>query len=448
MAYAIAILSPLFIALLTPFFGGSAQSGGSAPTPTPPVELRKRPEAELNGAIDQNADKYKLLFPTGYEDQFLYTNPPRNRKERKLREWLRDRDYRRREDAYKDSFLGQLNQAGEQGYRLVSTTYEMAIARLDGVQYEYTTFDTGGTVFGEGGFIEKYDELSKQGFSLADHPVDYSKYETSVPYESQNTLTVWYELDRFFLERVKGTSTPAKYEFAQYIPPNRWAGGPKGDATLTAKVNDHIAAGFSPTHIIYNNGIMLQPITYRSGPFCEKPEALVITGGDRWLRKKINELAQQGFRLAFYHEWAAVMYRKRGVTTPVSYVWLDVREERKGKKILEAELARLGSSGAIYKTTVAVEAEEKGDKLILVFEQPSSPGGERREYKTLGFQLSQVENAPMKRLDVDLTPESKENLKTLNRLVKEGFEVCVMFDLGYTKAPNCGVLLERRIAVR
>jgi hypothetical protein len=54
----------------------------------------------------------------------------------------------------------------------------------------------------------------------------------------------------------------------------------------------------------------------------------------------------------------------------------------------------------------------------------------------------------MKRLDVDLTPESKENLKTLNRLVKEGFEVCVIFDLVPTKAPNYGVLLERRMAVR
>jgi hypothetical protein len=445
MACAIAILSPLFIALLTPFFGGSAQSAWSAPTPAPPVELRKRPEAELNGAIDQNADKYKLLFPTGYEDQFLYTDPPRNRKERKLREKLRDRDSRRRAEAYQNGFLEQLNRAGERGYRLVSTTYEMAIARLDGVQYEYATFDTDGTVFGEGGFTEKYDELSKEGFSLADLLLDYDTSETSVLYNDTTTVSYWFGRHRFFLERVKGTSIPAKYEFAQYIPPNRWAGIPKGDATLTAKVNDHIAAGFSPTHIIYDNGIMLQPIAYRGGPFSEKPEALVITGGNRWLRKKVNELAQQGFHLALYHDSAAVMYRKRGVTTPVSYVWLDVR---KWEKSLEAELARLGNSGAIYKTTVTIEADGKGDKLVLVFEQPSSPDGERREYKTLGFQLSQVENAPMKRLDVDLTPESKENLKTLNRLVKEGFEVCVMFDLVPTKASNYGVLLECRMAVR
>src|SRR5262245_61941954 len=109
MACAIAILSPLFIALLTPFFGGSAQSAGSAPTPAPPVELRNRPKAELNGTIDQNADKYKLLFPAGYEDQFLYTDPPRNRKERKQREKLRNIDSYRRVNAYYDSFLEQIN---------------------------------------------------------------------------------------------------------------------------------------------------------------------------------------------------------------------------------------------------------------------------------------------------------------------------------------------------
>ena len=40
----------------------------------------------------------------------------------------------------------------------------MAIARLDGVQYEYATFDTDGTVFGEGGFTDKYDELSRKDF--------------------------------------------------------------------------------------------------------------------------------------------------------------------------------------------------------------------------------------------------------------------------------------------
>jgi hypothetical protein len=445
MACAIAISSPLFIALLTPFFGGSAQSGDGAPKPAAPVEFTKRPEAELNGAINQSADKYKLLFPTGYEDQFLYTDPPRNRRERKLREWLRDRDSRRRADAYKDSFLEQINQAGEQGYRLVSTSCEMAIARLDGVQYEYTIFNTDGDTFGEDGFLEKYDKLSKQGFSLADHLIEYYKTEMIVLYDDDGP-TYYYGRHRFYLERLKGTTIPAKYEFAQYIPPDRWGLPPKGDAPLTSKVNDLIAAGFSPTHIL--DGIMLQPIAYRGGPFSEKPEAQVLTGGNRWLRKKVNELAQQGFRLALNYDSAAVMYRNRGVTTPVSYIWLDVRKERKGKKILEAELARLGNSGAIYKTTVTVRAEEKGDKLILVFEQPSSPDGERREYKTLKFQLSEVENAPMNRLEIDLTPESKENLKTLNHLVKEGFEVCDMFDLGYTNASNYGVLLERKVRGR
>jgi hypothetical protein len=449
MACALAILSPLFIASLTPFFGGSAQSGEGAPMPAPTVERRKLPEAELDGAINQNADKYKLIFPTGVEDQFLYIDPPRNRKERKQREKLRKRDAHRRAKAYQDSFLEQLNLAGEQGYRLISTTEEMAIARLDGVQYEYTTFDTTGSWAGDG-FLEKLDELSKQGFSLADHVIVYYRCETE---DSSGAMLVpyCYERHRIFLERVKGTTTPARYEIAEFIPQISWSRILKGDvilkddASLTAKVNNLIAAGLFPTHILYGNCILLQPIAYRSSPFSEKPEAQVITGGDKWLRKKVNELAQQGFRLALNHDSTALMYRNRSVTTPVSYVWLYAMEKEKKKKTLEAELAQLGNTGAIYRTSLL---ENDGKQVNLIFEKPSTPDGERSEYKTLGFQLSDVENAPMKRVETDLTPESKENLKTLNRLVKEGFEVCDIFDLGYTNASNYGVLLERRIAVR
>jgi hypothetical protein len=168
---------------------------------------------------------------------------------------------------------------------------------------------------------------------------------------------------------------------------------------------------------------------------------------------KIHSFIQtrQGIDLVYdssaymYRYSSAVMYRKAGVTTPVSYVWLDVMEGSKEKKSLMAELAQLGNSGAIYRMTLPIN---DGNTSILVFEQPSTPDGERREYKPLGFQLSKVENAAMKRLDVDLTPESKENLNTLNRLVKEGFEARDMFNLGYDKAFKYGVLLERRITAR
>src|SRR5262245_37173883 len=94
MICATVILSPLFIAWLTPFFGAYAQSGAGAPTPL--VKFPNGPEAEMNGVINQDADKYKLIFSRGYEDPFLYTVPPGNRKERKRREKERGRDAKRR----------------------------------------------------------------------------------------------------------------------------------------------------------------------------------------------------------------------------------------------------------------------------------------------------------------------------------------------------------------
>lgn len=61
----------------------------------------------------------------------------------------------------------------------------------------------------------------------------------------------------------------------------------------------------------------------------------------------------------------------------------------------------------------------------------------------LEFELEDRENVEQKKLGIDLTPESKENLKTLNRLVKEGFEVRDLLDLSNSSASKAGVFLER-----
>jgi hypothetical protein len=96
---------------------------------------------------------------------------------------------------------------------------------------------------------------------------------------------------------------------------------------------------------------------------------------------KIHSFIQtrQGIDLVYdssaymYRYSSAVMYRKAGVTTPVSYVWLDVMEGSKEKKSLMAELAQLENSGAIYRMTLPIN---DGNTSILVFEQPSTPDGE------------------------------------------------------------------------
>ena len=112
------------------------------------------------------------------------------------------------------------------------------------------------------------------------------------------------------------------------------------------------------------------------------------------------------------------MYRRGEAATPVTYVWL----KAKGKDF-EKRLAGLQESGAVYRMTYP---GGDGDETGLVFEQGAG-GGRRREYKVLKFEFRFTENKAEGRVHIGLAPSSKETMRTLNRLVKEGFAVRDLF---------------------
>ena len=154
------------------------------------------------------------------------------------------------------------------------------------------------------------------------------------------------------------------------------------------------------------------------------------------MKKKVNELARQGFRLALIHNQVAVMRRSRDTTAPVSYIWLDSLK----KKTFERDLARLQDSGAIYRMTYP---DSEGAEYELIFEQPSADDGKRREYKVLKVEFQETENFADQKMDIDLTPSSKETIKTLNSMVKEGFVVRDLFVSEYLETKKASILLER-----
>ena len=147
-------------------------------------------------------------------------------------------------------------------------------------------------------------------------------------------------------------------------------------------------------------------------------------------------MALQGYRLALIHNQVAVMRRSRDTTAQVSYIWLDSLK----KKTFERDLARLQDSGAIYRMTYP---DGEGAEYELIFEQPSVDAGKRREYKVLKVEFQETENFADQRMDIDLTPSSKETIKTLNSLVKEGFVVRDLFVSEYLETKKASVLLER-----
>jgi hypothetical protein len=299
------------------------------------------------------------------------------------------------------------------------------------VQYEYAWFETtSGVFFARDGFVGKYEEMARQGFSLVDHLFLGSICESKVDDTAATPPSCEY-YDFYLLEREKGVEIPHKYRLAHHVP--RWRDGGT-DFVLTTQINDYLALGFTPTLAISKYEVLLRSITDRDEFLPEGAEVKVVTGYFK-LNKKVNELARQGYRLAFTHEEIAVMYRRRDTTAPVSYIWLDSRK----KKSFEQDLARLQDSGGIYRTTLTYD----GDERTLIFEQPATDVSKRREYKVLKVEFQETENFADQRVDIDLAPSSKEKIKTLNSLVKEGFAVRDLFnfDPGWTK--KASVLLER-----
>jgi hypothetical protein len=431
-----AITSLLFISLvsLETFWGASAQSGRIVPKPTPPpsAESPKQPEAKPKFVADPDADKYKLVFPISISKK-IYKDPPKNREEKKRREKEIEQDSDNIAASYRNSFIEQLNKAGERGYRLIALADPLTgVVRLGNVQYEYAWFDsTSDFFFSKVGLLTQYDEPARQGYSVVDH-LSQSFCENGGLYFDAATPPRCEYRDFFLLEREKGVEIPRQFTLAHHVP--RW-GQMSPDAPLTKQINDYLTLGFNPILAISKYEVLLHPITDKDEFLPEGAEVKVVTGYFK-LNKKVNELARQGYRLAFTHEEIAVMYRHRDTTAPVSYIWLDSRK----KKSFDQELARLQDSGAIYRTTLTYD---DGDERTLIFEQPATDVSKRREYKVLKVEFQETENFADQRVDIDLTPSSKETIKMLNSLVNGGFAVRDLFNFDPSWTKKASVLLER-----
>jgi hypothetical protein len=418
----------LFISIISQGALGdaSAHSGRIIPKPElpPSTESPNQPEAKSKFVADPDADKYKLVFPLSYKRK-IYKEPPKNRREKRRRERELERDIHNIAASYRDSFIEQLNEAGARGYRLIALGFPIiGIVRLGNVQYEYTWFETVSLdEFAKSGFQEEYAPLARQGFSVVGH-LYRGSFCRSEPVSSYDPPYCEYR-DFYLLEREKGIETPRHVKLVWHIP--RWR-GPRSEAVLTTQINDYMRFSFKPILALSRYEVLLQLITDKDEFLPEGAEVKVVIGD---VKKKVNEWARQGYRLALTQFRIALMYRHRDTTAPAFYIWLDGMK----KKSFAQELARLQDSGAIYRMTYP---NIEGVENTLIFEQPGIDVSKRRQYKVLQVDFQETENFADQRIDFDLTPSSKETIKMLNRLVKEGVEVR---DLFFTE--RASILLER-----
>ncbi|HWS85965.1 MAG TPA: hypothetical protein VN282_03155 [Pyrinomonadaceae bacterium] len=410
-----------------------AQSGRRiVPTPTPTPEAGPTPKPEEPKFVpDPDAEKYRLVFATRYEGRFSF----------------RDADELQliRRSAF-DDFVGQLNRAGAEGYRVVTSLKgDPAVVALGQEQFEYAWTETASRdEFFKRGFSGTYAQLAKRGFRLAAHALLYGYCEPLFPDRCDYR-------DFFLFERRKGDETPREFKT---VDTERGAAKRKGatrEDVLTDAVNARRAEGFYPAQFLSKSEIVLEreppePALAEAGA-----EVRVLRSDNFWERdelpKKVNELARQGFRLALADHEIAVMYRRAGERAPLGYVWL-----KGSDKDFERELARLQEAGAVFRTTYP---DSGGARRSLVFEQGAG-GGARREYRVLRFELQTRENSAEQVLETTLAPASAGAQGELNRLAVEGFAVLALFDADrykFTKAgkgreatasEEFGILLERK----
>lgn len=369
------------------------------------------PESSQRLAGGSDADGYKLVFPNGPNS---------------------------------DEFVEQLNKAGEQGYKLLSVMSRsqrstgwsyyrapVAILKLDSVQYEYASFiTTSERIHTISDFEEQYEGLSKRGFHLVDVLVD------AVCADSTNDGTCINRYSSLFLlQRQKGVEKPRPFILARSRPQSMQIMG----AELTEQIKAKLGEGYYPLNVFSKSEILLTQME-KHELSTGNPDVRVVTNTfPRDVKGKINDLAKQGYRLLVVNSGIAVMYRRAGNAMPVSYEWVDSDKSDFEKRLLE-----LQNRGAVYRMIYLNRDRTTKEKLIL--EVGAGDNQVRREYKVLRFEFQEVKDAGGKVVQIDLTPSSKETLKLMNNLAKEGFEVRELF-----KSKTVSVLLERsanRDAVR
>lgn len=389
------------------------------------------------------AEKYKLIFPTGYDDNLLYNAPPKDKKEEKARTKARDKNYSLIRNAKRVGFLHELNKAGSQNYRLLSATVnkDIAMTVLGEKQNEYLQYETNGYsrfVNDRNSFDKWFSPLASQGYSLINFDYSGSLCEVNVEDDLRHDCKYRY---RFILERQQSSTTPHQFKVL------------KGDGWLvinelrTDQIYQKMSNSLFPTHFFSGMEILLQTRTERDSDFTDKSRVLVATSTSTsagilgipkftTLAQRVNSLSNEGYRIALAHEDIALMYRNSSDSKSVIYWWIDPHDAD-----FEHRILRLQERGSIYRLRSLRTGVEES---TLIFEQPTEPTAMQREYKILKLELEETENFAAKKVTIDLTPASKETMKKINQLAQEGYEVRELFIDNYSRN-GCSVLLERKL---
>jgi hypothetical protein len=323
-----------------------------------------------------------------------------------------------------------MNRLGSLGYRMkfsATSDLPMSIVASDEGKFEYGWFETKSNLFfAKNRLDQNLDAFAMKGFYLADHIFIGAACEAPYPPDPVPIEKCVYT-DCFIVE--KGPQVKKTKQIIVSSAPG-WKARPSED--LTTAINEKVSEGYYPVRAISKFEIVLEKGVNSDDVIKEKPQFQVVrtglAGGD--IKKKVNELAGQGFRLLLVDNGIAILYRNSGtLSAPASYTWVDAR-----KKNFEKEIAKLEQTGARY---CVAYPNAQGVKDSLIFETISK-SAIAKEFRILRFEFDFKEDQAANKVNVDLTAASKDVVKQMNALAKEGFVVQDLF-----QADKISVILER-----
>lgn len=349
-------------------------------------------------------------------------------------------------------FSAELNRLGKCGYRLEFLTKLfsqltdqpkdadlLAIVKLEpGNKFEYDWFETSSGFEAAG----KLNEKAAKGFYFRKNVqfvidrCDEKKPEQTRRSEEESSVPGVISYSRelaavkgsiYFVERKNGAVKKNEYQTLS-------AGlgfGEKSDREVQPKFDELIARNFRPVAITYLGSL------YQYSVLMEKDAELKNENDYRFIReefgfkKKINQLAKEGFAPLFSGITFAVLQRNRNLRSVNEFVAAD------NYKAITKMFAKTPQTGGIYfaKGLSDYDCVEPSDSYLFVG-KPLVDNGTRYEYKTLSmvniWNLRKGEN-------FSIFP-TKEKIEQFYAALESGYEIRELFTAG-----EVFVLFERKI---
>lgn len=358
-------------------------------------------------------------------------------------------------------FMKRLNDFGKCGYRLDNLTKVplrfgkkfadmnlAAIIKLDAPNtYEYDWFEA----FTPGEITTRLNYRAKKGFRLRDSipVVEESSVPTNPSSDDPFDAMLTSVIDRlrvtagklFFVER-QNNAVVELGDSRVIIGRMGWGKSPTKE--LQQNLDVIIGEGFSPLEMgdgkirnkYYYFLIMVKDRSTLSSTV-KNDLTYEIIKTEFNFEKKVNRLAQKGFKIMFYSNLGVhnfvIMAKEEQSSELSTYHFVDVTE-----KNWQDNLKNLAQQGAVYKSIGAKFVNYYPDDFegTLVFEKSLTDNKKRAEYKTLKMSKDFKPNG--KNDSPDLLVTSEETMAEFNRILEEGF---IVRDLFFADGIN--VLFER-----